>query len=96
MPRQTQPSQRLTLTGIDHIPPKIPLPEGVTFRVRDIRQEELPDRAFDAVVRQFATSRTGNGFTCGSLKAAKFWAQSTSYAIFFPSQRWDESAMVRL
>ena len=38
------------VTGLDHIPPKDPLPEGVTFHVCDIRKGELPDRAFDAVV----------------------------------------------
>ena len=38
------------VTGLDHIPPKNPLPEGVAFHVCDIRQGELPDRTFDAVV----------------------------------------------
>ena len=38
------------VTGLDHIPPKDPLPEGVAFHVCDIRQGELPDRTFDAVV----------------------------------------------
>ena len=38
------------VTGLDHIPPKDPLPEGVTFHVCDIRKGELPDRTFDAVV----------------------------------------------
>ena len=38
------------VTGLDHIPPKAPLPEGVAFHVCDIRQGELPDRTFDAVV----------------------------------------------
>ena len=38
------------VTGLDQIPPKDPLPEGVAFHVCDIRQGELPDRTFDAVV----------------------------------------------
>jgi UDP-glucuronate 4-epimerase len=38
------------VTGLDHIPPKDPLPEGVAFHVCDIRQGELPGRTFDAVV----------------------------------------------
>jgi UDP-glucose 4-epimerase len=38
------------VTGLDHIPPKDPLPEGVAFHVCDIRRGDLPDRAFDAVV----------------------------------------------
>ena len=38
------------ITALDHIPPKDPLPEGVAFHVCDIRQGELPDRTFDAVV----------------------------------------------
>jgi len=38
------------VTGLDHIPPKNPLPEGVAFHVCDIRKGELPDRTFDAVV----------------------------------------------
>ena len=38
------------VTGLDHIPPMNPLPEGVAFHVCDIRKGELPDRAFDAVV----------------------------------------------
>ena len=36
--------------GLDQIPPKDPLPEGVGFHVCDIRQGKLPDRTFDAVV----------------------------------------------
>ncbi|MEI7957151.1 MAG: NAD-dependent epimerase/dehydratase family protein [Verrucomicrobiota bacterium] len=38
------------VTGLDHIPPKSPLPEGVAFHVCDIRRGDLPDRTFDAVV----------------------------------------------
>ena len=38
------------VTGLDHIPPKEPPPEGVAFHVCDIRQGKLPDRTFDAVV----------------------------------------------
>ena len=38
------------VTGLDHIPPKDPLPEGAAFHVCDIRKGELPDRTFDAVV----------------------------------------------
>ena len=38
------------VTGLDQIPPKDPLPEGVAFHVCDIRQGKLPDRTFDAVV----------------------------------------------
>jgi len=38
------------VTGLDNIPPKDPLPEGVAFHVCDIRQCNLPDRTFDAVV----------------------------------------------
>jgi len=38
------------VTGLDQIPPRDPLPEGVAFHVCDIRKGELPDRAFDAVV----------------------------------------------
>jgi UDP-glucuronate 4-epimerase len=38
------------VTGLDHIPPKDPLPEGVAFHVCDIRKGELPARTFDAVV----------------------------------------------
>jgi len=38
------------VTGLDHIPPKDPLPEGVALHVCDIRQGELPDKTFDAVV----------------------------------------------
>ena len=38
------------VTGLDHIPPTDALPEGVAFHVCDIRQGELPDTTFDAVV----------------------------------------------
>ena len=38
------------VTGLDHIPPNDPLPEGVSFHVCDIRKGDLPDRTFDAVV----------------------------------------------
>ena len=38
------------VTGLDHIPPKDPLPVGVAFHVCDIRRGDLPDRTFDAVV----------------------------------------------
>ena len=42
------------VTGLDHIPPKDLLPEGVAFHICDIRQEELPDRTFGAVVHPAA------------------------------------------
>ena len=38
------------VTALDYLSPKLPLPEGVAFHVCDIRQGELPDRTFDAVV----------------------------------------------
>ena len=40
----------LRVTGLDQIPPKDPLPEGVAFHVCDIRQGDLPHRTFDALV----------------------------------------------
>jgi UDP-glucuronate 4-epimerase len=38
------------ITALDHLPPKEPLPEGVSFEQCDIRQGMFPNLCFDAVV----------------------------------------------
>ena len=38
------------ITALDFLPPADPLPEGVAFHVCDIRQGDLPDKTFDAVI----------------------------------------------
>ena len=52
------------VTGLDQIPPKDPLPEGVAFHVCDIRQGELPDRTFDAVVHLAALAGVRPSISC--------------------------------
>ena len=52
------------VTGLDHIPPKDPLPEGVAFHVFDIRKGELPDRTFDAVVHLAALAGVRPSISC--------------------------------